>query len=65
MSLLWELFQEYQIGKQKSNHSSLDELVAQHEQDLMTLGELVGQMAQRIDELEAQVYGPGTTQEAV
>lgn len=56
MGLLWELFQEYQIGKGKGSHNNLEEWVAQNDADLTALWDLVGQMAQRIDDLEKQLY---------
>jgi hypothetical protein len=57
MSLLWELFQEYQIGKRRTSHDSLEQVVTEQDEEIAGLCDIVGEMAKRIDELEAQVYG--------
>lgn len=60
MSLLWELFQEYQIGKRKQDNRSLEETVLDQDEIIAQLCDFVGEMAKRIDELEAEVYGVST-----
>ncbi len=57
MSLLWELFQEYQIGQRKTDHQSIEEMVTTHDKEIGELVDIIGEMAKRIDQLEAIVAG--------
>ncbi len=57
MSLLWELFQESQISKRRTDHTTLEETVAEQDQIIASLCDIVGEMAQRIDVLEQQQFG--------
>lgn len=53
MSLLWELFQESQISKRRTDHASLEQAVAEQDEIIAGLCDMVGEMARRIDQLEA------------
>lgn len=57
MSLLWELFQESQISKRKKDHASLEDAVRDQDEIIAQLCDMIGEMAQRIDHLEAVVSG--------
>ena len=55
MSLLWELFQESQISKRKTDHSSLEETVVDHDEIIASLCDIIGEISKRVDQLEAQI----------
>lgn len=55
MSLLWELFQESQISKRRSDHSSLEEAVEDQDEIIAGLCDMIGEMAKRVDALEQQL----------
>lgn len=58
MGLLWELFQESQISARKTSHLSLEEAVQEQDKVIAELCDMIGEMAKRIDQLEAQIYEP-------
>lgn len=55
MGLLWELFQEHQIGQRKISHNDLAEDVETHDQELTEIAGILEEMTKRIDALEAEV----------
>ncbi len=55
MSLVWELFQEYQIGKRKNDNATLEETVSIQDEEIAGLCDIVGEIAKKVDELEAQL----------
>lgn len=70
MGFWWDIFQQYQIGNQSSRTGSVEERLAGVESELDTVYQVMEQMADRLDELEATVgptdqVGPPTGQEQI
>ena len=61
MGLFWELFQEHQLSQRQQGLDSVDDHVSALDNDLTWLYDVVGKMAQRIDELEARLAGVTST----
>jgi hypothetical protein len=61
MGLFWELFQEHQLGQRQQGIDNVADHVSALDDDLTWLYDVVGKMAQRIDELEAQLSNGSPT----